>query len=73
MNALNTPEIILLCAGVASVGLIAVAPLFISKCDRDEANSKPICAWCHPGVNHAAGHGICKKCFDKEMEKISHE
>jgi hypothetical protein len=61
---------IIICIGL--VGIIAAIALlgrWAAK-NLDEANDAkhpadeaetPICAWCHPGIDHAAGHGICQR------------
>ena len=57
--------------GVALVllGLIAYALVIAAKSGAGEALEEvepqpvacegTICAWCHPGIDHPGGHGIC--------------
>lgn len=70
-NSITTSEVLIafFCAASA-VSLIACALFARRGKALDEANgvtreqAEPecagtICAWCHPGVDHPGGHGIC--------------
>lgn len=84
---MNTTEIIAAAVMLASVSVVAAIAVAGRRSPTlDAANSasehnpakvpptcaKAICAWCHPGIDHPAGHTICPA-HSAEMERAAEE